>query len=609
MLTNQQIDPLSGEQQRKPFILIRPFIAFWHWLVPPTLAHRDRQSPLAFWAARGSLIVVCLGMISGAFYYAKPIQDSYQNWKADRMVEESRRLAEDGQVVNAVYKAQEAYRIAPQNINALRLNTEFLAAMRRPEALFFLDRLEQEGGSLLQDRQTRVKALMNLGRSKDAADLLEKVLMEAPNDPLSMRLAEEVWGSAQKNDKLLKTLKNYAEQHPEDHAHSLRLARIQLAVQDTAERAAGMRRVLAMAQQDDALGLEALGVLDGFETLPPEESALLVRRLREHPKSGGWHYVSALKRELKMNPARKAELVQQAVALAQGKEREELVPMVRWLVEQQQFAQVLALVPEDEAKSYQPLLENYLTALTMLRRNEDLERLVMDPKVESLLSQSVRAFYRAHLAFVLHKPREDVRSALRLANKAADLERRGELCMKIAEYAEARGFSDIAEEAYRSAAANPRTDRAGYRGLIRATDANGNTEGLLAAVQESVRRWPDDSASVERLMYVNLLTGREVERMLVEARRLLEDRPNDPARQLLVALAAWRLMDYEALRQAMMNADIRPLSAGQKAVFAALARESRADNAQAAARQVIDSIDPKASMLPEERAALERAYR
>lgn len=609
MLTNQTIDPNNLGEQKPPFILFRPFVTVWHWMVPPTQAHRDRQSKTARWAARIGVTTFCLGLMGVAAYYARPLKNSYDDWKADRLVKESRQMAEDGQIVNAVFKAQEAYKIAPDNVNALRLNTEFLTAMKRPEALFFLDKLEEKGATELKDMQTRVKALINLNRGKEASTLMEEVLKKAPSDPLSMKLAEEVWTTNKKNSILLKTLKSYGDEHPDDAAHALRLAKVQIDSGDSTEKADGMRRAWKVAEKDDATGLQAIEYLNGFETLPPDETSKLIQRLRNHPKATGWHYVAALNRQLALNPAQRPALIQEAIESAWGKDRDALVPMVRWLVEQQEFLQVLALVTEDQAKEYQPLLENYLTALTMLQRFDDLERLVKDPKVDKILNQSVSAFYRAHLAFVLRKPTEEIRGALTLAKNAADTERRGELCMKIGEYAEARGFADIAQDAYKSAALNPRTERQGYQGLLRATEANENTEGLLTAATEASRRWPDDPVYVERFLYANLITGRQIELTLTEVVKMLDERPGDTFRRLMAALAHWRIGDFKTATSYIQQLDIQQLSAGQRAVLAIIARDSTTDNGTEIARQVAQSIEAQARMLPEERTFLAKATR
>ena len=70
MLTSQNPDPNA----RRTFILFRPFIAVWHWLFPPTLAHRDRQSNTSRIIAAVAIVVVCVAwaifeFISGAPFW------------------------------------------------------------------------------------------------------------------------------------------------------------------------------------------------------------------------------------------------------------------------------------------------------------------------------------------------------------------------------------------------------------------------------------------------------------------------------------------------------------------------------------------------------------
>lgn len=610
MLTSQSIDPNKSGIQ-KPFILLRPFIAAWYWLVPPTQAHLDRQSKTARWVAISSLIAICLGLIIAGFFYARPLHDKYQDWQAERLYEEARSLANDGQPILAFANLQKAVLISPDNINALRMNAEFLTLLKRPEALHFLDQLELRGVTQDSDRQMRVRALLNLQRPKEASELLEKLLNnEKPNDSM-MRLAESVWGKSQKDDMLTKALKTYADKHPEDRQHSLRLARIQIGTKDPKEMAEGLQRTWQIAEGDDELSLQALELLDGFENLQPEESKKLIQRLRTHPKGNGWHFVAALRRQLRLEPLHKNTLIMEAITMAKGKTREDLVPLVRFLIEppQSEPLKALTLFTEDEAKTYQPLLLNYLTALTMLGRNSDLERLVADPKVNSILSRSISTFFRAHLAYVLKKTPEETRAALIVAKNAADIEHQSELLERIAKYSEDRGHNDIAEEAYRAVAINPKTDRVGYQGLIRTTELNGNTEGLIAAATEAVRRWPDDGNYLEHYLYANLLVGRDVELTLTQVQKLLDMQPQDYERRLLMAFAYWRLKDFAHATALLDQMDMEHLSPGQQAVYAAIARDSDVENARDTAMLVLRDIDPKARMLPEERACFTRASR
>jgi thioredoxin-like negative regulator of GroEL len=610
VLTNQTIDP-NQDGQPKPFILLRPFMMAWNWLVPPTQAHRDRQSKTARLVAISTLVFSCLGLVTLGFIYARPVYNGYQDWQAENLYKEAKSLANDGQYPTAFAKIQEAVTKSPDNINAIRMNAEFLTMAKRPESIFFLDQLDKRGVTTDADRQMRVRALVNLQRSKEASVLLEKLLEDQKPNQTMMKLAEDIWGKSQKDEMLKKAFKNFSEKHPEDRQHNLRLASVLVKSEKPSEVSDGIRQAWMVAAGDDDIGLQAIELLDTQQNLPPDESKKLIQRLRAHPKSTGWHLVAALSRQLVLEPLRKNALIEEAALTARGRTREDLVPLVRWLIQppQNEYHMALALVSEDEAKSYKPLLENYLTALTMLHRYDDLERLVKDPKVNAILSHSVSTFFRAHLCYVLNKSPEETRSALIGAKEAASIEHQSDLLEKIAKYSEDRGHNDIAEEAYRAVAINPQTERIGFLGLIRTTEWNGNTQSLIDAAGEAVRRWPDDSNFLEHYLYASLLAGRQVELGLMQVKKLQATQPNDQQRKLLVALAYWRLKDLNSAFGYLNNMDLRHLTPGQQAVFAAIARDSGVANAKDAAKEVVIHIDPKARMLPEERACFSRALR
>ena len=156
MLWNQNIDP-TKDPTKKPFLLWRPFIAAWEWLVPPTVAHRDRQSPLARWIAGFVIVGICTTLLVLGIVYARPLKDSFKNMRAESMVKEARQMAENGQVVNAVMKAQEAYSKAPESEEAIRLLFEYFTLMKRYTALYFYDKLKDRDLLTPGDEQLHVR--------------------------------------------------------------------------------------------------------------------------------------------------------------------------------------------------------------------------------------------------------------------------------------------------------------------------------------------------------------------------------------------------------------------------------------------------------------------
>lgn len=611
MLFSQKFDVPPGGQPSRLQAILRPVIALWHWLVPPTQAHRDRQSKTARITAISVLILSCLGLILLGFTYARPLYDIYQNWQAERLYQEALAETNDQNYQQAWWKIQRAVQIAPNNVNAIRLAAEYLTGLKRPEALHFLDQLDKQGATTDQDRVARIRALMSLNRPKDASILLEEMLSKQGADEKLMYLAENLWSKSQRNEILIKAMKAYAEKKPGNLEHSLRLAGVQISSERAVDVSEGLRRAWQIADKDDDLGLAALVLIDSVADLAPDEARQLITRFRSHPKATGVHLVKALRRQIKLEPMRREQLIAEAMEAAREKNREDKAALVRWLLEppQNEYHKVLALVSEDEALAYQPLLENYLNALTMLRRFNDVERLLSDERTSKILSQTVLTFFRAHLAYVTTKSTEETRAALITAKNASDREHRADLLSQIAKYAEERGHADIAEEAFRSMSRISEHERAGFDGLIRSTRANGNSEGLLTASGEAIRRWPDDNKYIEEYLYACLLTGHEIELSLVRAQKLYEAQPQDAQRRLFMAMSAWRIKDMNGAIQLLskINPEDPGLTPGQRAVIAAIAREIPASNAVDAARGVLRSIDPKARMMPEEKMCFIRA--
>lgn len=601
MLTDQIIDP---NHQQKPHILLRPFLAVWHWMVPPSQAHMDRQSRTTIILRSSIVVVLSAGFILSVLIWGREMRDYYQDWRAGRLVKESRSLADEGNVLNAVLKAQEAYTLSPDNTDAIRLNAQYLTLMKRQEAMYFHERLEKQGKATAEDVQLKVKALMNLNRTKEASDTLNKLMKTtAPTDAV-FKLAEDVWGGKGENDVVLKALKDFCAKHPIDNESHLRLAKLQVVSSKPSEVSEGMTLLWKLAENPGETGIKAVDVLEGLKGLGPEEMRKLIDLLEHHPRATGWHDVAAMNRRIQLSPARRTQIIQEAVMKYQGAQREKRVPFVRWLVLEREFLQVVALVDEEDAKANRDLLENYLTALTLLGRFDDLAKLVEDPKVAEILNKTVRAFYRAHLAFVRRGSREEVREKLIAARIAAQDEGRGDMLLAVAGYAEKRGIMDVAEDSYRTASTIRRMEREGFEGLVRLCQTTGNLQGLLEASREAVRRWPDDENFMETYLYACLIAGLDVELSLERTLNLLAKRPDDSQVKIAAALGYYWFGDLDMTANHMQRVDLNKCTVGQQAVFAYLAK---AGGYPDAAATVAKSIPTAASMLPQEGVFLKRA--
>lgn len=616
MLTNQTIDPTRQHVSDRSPVLIRPFVKAWYWLVPGSVAERDRQSPIARYIALALISSFCASIIIAAILYAKPIQDSWQSSQAEVMVREARDMMQNGQIANAVFKAQEAYQKAPHNVEAIRLNSEFFTLMKREQSLYFLDKLREQGAETHEDKIRRVKALKNLNRDKDAQKELDLLLRQESASPALAKLAEEIYGKKQQNTALLNIMKGLSDKNPNDHDSLLRLARVQVESGIPSQFSEGINTAWKIAQSDDATGLRAIEFLNSIQGLPSEISIPLIKRLRTHPLGIESHLVASLQRETALYPERKKAIIESAIVLFRDKKREELVPFIAWLKHEQQWLEIVSIVSEDEAKRHQGLLENYLTALTVLKRFEQIDRLIeKDEEVLKILDKTTHAMFRAHLAFVSNLSQEELRSRLISAKSHAEREGRLNALQRIAEYADARGHFDIAEEAYqltiRTARRNannmsPRLEREALIGLLNASLNNGNSDSYFHAAQEAVIRFPEDSEFLDKALYISILLGNNMETSLRKAQKLLQNQPNDNPRKLMVALAYYRLADKQQSMSYIQHMDLNLLSEGQRAVFAAIAAAS---GFRSEALNVANAISPQSRMFPEERNLYNQIFR
>lgn len=587
-------------EERPPFILWRPLVAAWRWLSPSKLADQDRQSRASRLTGAVLIVLVALGLTTLIILYARPLYDGAQEWYAARLIRDARRLAEVGDVINAVQKAQDAYSMCPENIDAIRLNAEFFTRMKRSEATYFWNKLDGLTELTPIDSQLRVRALLNEDRNKEAREQLEDLLTRHAADEGVLQLAQEISSSGLFDVALLDKLKAYTLLHPEDRPSRLRLARMQLQYGSSTEGAQAIASLWDLSQGTDDTSLDALQLLDDYPDLPAEDAPRLIQRLLDHPRTHAALQVRAARRQAKLNPSQRPALIARLIEQHQNASRDELLPLVTWLAEERAFSQVLSLLSrrEEVAVTFQPLLEHYLTALTALNRMEDLQRLLAEPRVNSLLSRSTTDFYRLHLAFLTRQPKEELRNRMKAATLHAEQEGRVETLLAIGQYGEQRALHDLAAEAYRAAMRSRRTYAAALESLLRVTLISGSSSDHLAALRDATRIWPENQDYQERLVYMQLLTGKEMESALWQAEKLLAIRPQDAATRLLVAMGCWRLSPAQALSSHLQGIDADRLSHGQRIVLAAIAR---AAGRPVEARRNTASIPADATLFPEER--------
>jgi hypothetical protein len=600
MLSTQ--DTLS--ETKKPFILLRPFLAAWRWMFPPTVADRDRQSNTSRIIAGLTIVVLCLSAIAFTAYNGRAWHKSFKTLRSNQMVENSIKMEKSEKLLEALLEANNAFAKDPENPNAIRQLARYATMMKRNEARFLWTKLREVQAMTDDDLQWEIQALSNLNEDKSASDQIEKLLRDSKPTQKLAELADVVMQKLGRKKQLLELLSSHVEKLPDDHKIGLLLSRRQIEFGSHSEAAEGEDRLWKLAEAQDEIGLQAIEFLDKLKIQDSSRQKDLIRLLEKHPLSKEEHRIAALRRLAELEPERKQQIMDEAILARTKASREDLVPLARWLTLDGENEKLLTFLKgrEDMVTNHTPLLQNYLNALTALKKYDELDRVLKDPKTR--LTGAERAFHLVHLAFVTNKSWEEVNTLLLDAVSAAQSEAKPDMIMELAKYAEQRDHPLIAEQAFRAATFVRKKEQSAYEGLLRLTYKNGNSKGFMETAAETSRRWPDNQFFLERAIYSCLLAGIEVETSVTRAQKLLNARPSDSQRKLIMALAYSRQLDPKKAAQYLERINLSELSLGQGAVLCGIMHSA---GFTAQAEKIAQQIPPDTPILPEEARFLQRA--
>ena len=598
MFTSQNPNPNAG----KRFVLFRPFIALWQWLFPPTVAHRDRQSALSRVAAIAVIILFCGSLMAVPLIFGKGWYNKIQTWQSNSKIDEAEELEKQDRLYEAWNMANDAYALDANNPRALRTLARYYGARGQKQAFYMLDKLEKLGFKPTDDdRLLRIQALMRSNEIKDAQVQIEALLKDSPPSARMVDIADQVMQGRGRSRELLEILRSYVAKTPDDLDIKLKLATREIQFGTTAEIADGMKILWSLAEDPSKAGLGALEMLDQQTIEDAGEQRKLIALLEKHPLAGEEQRIAALRRTVKLEPARKDEIMNKAMEDRRKASREDLVPLARWFVQEGEHERLLGYLKKEVVQDYAPLLGQYLNALTLANRHDELAAIVKDPRTR--LSLSDRAFFQAHLAFVTRKSWDDVNKLLVQAVSAAEADMRPQNYLIIAKWAEQHGHPVVAEQAYRVASLNrvgEGIQRQGFDGLLKLTYLNGNSKGFLEATRDTARRWPENQHFLERSLYASLLAGVEIETAIPRVEKLYETKPDDTQRKLLMALVSYWMMEPKGALKYIKQINLSELSPGQGAVLCGILYRV-GDQAAAEAKRVAQQISRDAPMLPEER--------
>lgn len=360
-----------------------------------------------------------------------------------------------------------------------------------------------------------------------------------------------------------------------------------------------------LTQTDGRTSLIAIRFLAQDNQLTTPEAEQLLKLINAHPDALLKDRLDVLSGLIQLIPQRRESIFDAEIAkLGSQHNVDDLLQILGWLAKEKQYTRIVKLVPLKQALQSQKIFPYLAQALGEENRWADLRRLILSSErlpVSKARTQVWLAEAATHLDKQnLTEPRRLLEEAVQASQQADD----GVTLTAAALVAERTGHYDLASRCFQHLSViNPRFEVEMLDKVYEMAERQRNTPVMLRTIQQLHDKRPTHGIFRDRLRYLKLLTGVELEQM----DRILTESPPESAVEgrtarvpfsFLRALSAWRFKDIDRLKAELHPLSYSPdqLSPGQRAVLASLLQRIGQENT---AFRLAETI-PTALLLEEE---------
>lgn len=536
------------------------------------------------WVLTGVILLV-LGGVGGPPVYRKA-----KLWRARNLAGEAEKLLANKQIKEAAEKAQAAIGLGPTEPAALRIMARVLTSAGSGLAFNYWKALLEQPGATADDRRDAVRVALQADRLEFAEEQLAPLLAADPPAVATLELAAQAAWRKQDSAAALQHLGRLLQQDPRNEGARLLHGQILAWSPDREKSEQGARELLQLGQGDNAIALSALQTVAQRPNLKSDEIARAADRLTAHPLAQAADKLAALPLRWLLEPGRRGELIEQAVAQYGGSAPEQRIALCRWLLQQGEAARVLAILSAEEARSKQELFLVRLDALASLGRWEEIQQALETekPPIQPLYAE----VFQARAAKELGQLREaNAHWTMALSHALPEPAQN----LYLARYAEKVGEPRIAAKAWRQVARTPAWALRANLAALPLLEKDGDTRGLREAVQQLARLAPNDPAPRNDAAYLDLLLQENLKAATATAEQLVREQPEVLAYRTTLALARLRAERVEEARKVYVGVEVEWDEAPPRsqAIRAAVLAATGAAN--------VPAIPDTLLLLPEER--------
>ena len=542
-----------------------------------------------------------------AIFGGRPAWTAFQNNRAGKIAAKARELIKAERWDSAAVMLRDAMQVAPEAPEVLRTTADFLQKTNGdPQMrLALLRKLQSLNAATPADMVNYGEAQLQTGDTPAARETYEQLPTSHKQGRYGLELLAKILDDEGQKPRAMATLRQALLTEPDNPECQLRLAMLDLDQTFNETRRNAHETIWRIARQkDNAAALQAITFLASSKDLNAGEAENLRKTLAANPDAEDRHRFIVLSAYLRLFPTARKQLIEEEIAKYQGKGIDDMVPLLRWLVQEQQGDRVLGLVPKSLVIKSPDAFPVYAAALTSAGRWDELRKMLESrppPPVSESTGYALLAECYAKLEPDLIKARHFLGNTYRSVGKTGE----HTVALQAAQLAEKLGLWEIAAEGYEMIAqknARMRVPMLSKSYEMALLAKNGNA--MLSAAKRISDFRPDSLMYRARLDYLRLLLGNGIEE--ASASVLAVDSSTAEARApdalawyaVLRLLAAYRLGDPAKLRQEVGTLpDLEALPPGMRAVLAGLLQLGGGDATRA--YHIAEKVPP-AILLEEE---------
>jgi len=521
---------------------------------------------------------------------------AYPEWRQARLVSLARQSMEKGDWRAAGLSLREATSLAPPNAELFRVLAEFDYRRRLPSAVRWRYEVLKLEPDSVPDMYALAATALGLGQPVIAEKALEEVPPDQRDERQDLEMRSTIALMRGNLDQGRVLLRQIADTYGEDDRLTLNLAKLDLLSSNPARRGQGLAGVRALAAHPE-LGAEALRSLVKYHLDKGDLTAAgrEVEQLLQHKKMVAADMLLRLKvHRLRQPDTFRDEMRRQLQA--SGKDIPSVHFYLNWLMQERALEDLLAL--EDslapEARESVPVMVLLGQALVEQDRWAEFERKFAAADWKEL--DFLRLLYLARARDRAGAGRSRV-DALWDRSVAAVGEEYGSMEL-VANTAAAWGWDERAEPLWLELSASGRNPLAAMHQLARRYRSQRKSGQLFRLYREALVQAPDNLAIRNNYASLCLLLGKDTEAARTIVQQLYKSHPQVPA--VAATYASWRLTRGEAAEALDVLRKIPDDARRQPDIALTEARALAATGQNAAARTVLQTIDPGALLLEEE---------